>query len=141
LRENFDSFEDTKEVLKGVDAFLCCLGSRVGTGEANFRKVDFEYPLAFARLAKELGIRHYGLLTSTGADSSSMLLYMRTKGQVEEAVVAVALPSLIVYRPGFLKNRRNDERFGEKVLGWISFMITGIESRDMGAAMIEHTIA
>ena len=70
-----------------------------------------------------------------------MLLYMRTKGQVEEAVVAVGLPSLTVYRPGFLKNRRNDERFGETVLSWISFMITGIESRDMGAAMIEHTLA
>jgi hypothetical protein len=37
--------------LKGVDAFLCCLGSRVGTGEANFRKIDYQYPLDFARLS------------------------------------------------------------------------------------------
>ena len=54
MKENFDSFEDTKESLKGVDAFLCTLGTRVNTGDANFRKVDFEYPLQFAILAREL---------------------------------------------------------------------------------------
>lgn len=80
MKDTFDSFDDVKERLIGVDAFLCLLGSRVGTGEENFKRVDFHYPLNFARLALELKTRHYGLLTSMGAASDSILLYMRTKG-------------------------------------------------------------
>lgn len=76
-----------------------------------------------------------------GGDSKSMLLYLRTKGEVEAAVKALNLPNLTIYRPGLLLNRRNDERIGEKIAQWFSFMLTSIESRDLGAAMVEHTVA
>jgi hypothetical protein len=38
-----------------------------------------------------------------------------------------------------LLNRRNDDRFGEKVGSWVPF-ITKIESADMGKAMVEHAV-
>ena len=84
-KENFDSFDDIKEQLVGVDAFLCTLGTRVKVGEQLFIKVDYQYPLDFAALAKELGVKHYGLLSSVGANINSAFLYMRTKGRVEAA--------------------------------------------------------
>jgi N-acetyl-gamma-glutamylphosphate reductase len=37
----FDNFDDCKSQLKGVDAFLCCLGTRVKVGEELFVKVDY----------------------------------------------------------------------------------------------------
>ena len=49
--ENFDSFEQVKPQLLGVDAFLCCLGTRVKVGEETFVKVDYTYPIEFAKLA------------------------------------------------------------------------------------------
>ncbi len=81
--ENFDSFDSCKERLRNVDAFLCCLGTRVKVGEENFIRVDYKYPLEFAKLSLELNAKHYGLLSSNGASSTSLLLYMRTKGRVE----------------------------------------------------------
>ena len=32
---------DLKTKLKGYDAFICTLGSRVGRGEEEFKKVDY----------------------------------------------------------------------------------------------------
>ena len=101
--------------------------------------MDYQYPLNFAILAKELGVKHYGLLSSTGSDSKSIFLYMRTKGQVEAAVQELGLNQLCIYRPGLLCNRRGDSRLGEKIGSWIPF-ITKIESADMGRAMIERAV-
>jgi N-acetyl-gamma-glutamylphosphate reductase len=39
-RENFDDISDLASELQGYDAFLCTLGSRVGTGKDNFKKVE-----------------------------------------------------------------------------------------------------
>ena len=94
----------------------------------------------FANLAKELGVKHYGLLTSTGGNVNSMFLYMRTKGRVEVACKEIGLRQLTIYRPGLLLNRRNDNRIGEKIGSWVPF-ITKIESADMGKAMVEHAVA
>ena len=111
---------------------MCCLGTRVKVGDELFKKVDHLYPLEFAKLSLKLGsVKHYGLLSSTGADANSMMLYMRTKGQCERDITALEQKGLIIYRPGLLLNRRNDDRFAEKIGAWVPFM-SKIEARDMG---------
>ena len=40
-KPDFDSFDDVKGQLEGVDIFLCTLGTRVKVGEELFRKVDY----------------------------------------------------------------------------------------------------
>lgn len=72
-----------------MDAFLCCLGTRVKVGEETFVKVDYTYPLEFAKLALQLKAKHYGLLSSTGGDPNSFLLYLKTKGRVERDVAGL----------------------------------------------------
>ena len=69
--ENFDNLASLEEELKGYDSFLCTLGSRTKMGKEEFYKVDFTYPLEFAKLAQKVNAHHYGLLTSMGANSSS----------------------------------------------------------------------
>ena len=115
---------------------LCTLGTRVKVGEALFRKVDYQYPIDFANVGKELGVHHYGLLSSTGANPKSWFLYMRTKGEVERDIVKVGIPHVGIYKPGLLLNRDNDDRFGEKVGSYIPF-ITKIESSDVGLCMLD----
>mgnify|MGYP001807138510 CR=1 FL=1 len=84
------------------------MGTRVKVGEEEFKKVDLIYPTEFAKLGKRCGGKYYGLLSSMGAKQNSMLLYMRTKGQCEEAVKATGQFKLNIYRPGLLLNRDND---------------------------------
>jgi len=65
-----------------VDVVFCAFGSQVKFGEETFIKVDKTYPLKAADVALKNKIPHYILVSSMGANSSSCLLYTRTKGEV-----------------------------------------------------------
>ncbi len=106
--ESFDDMSSLKHQLEGYDAFICTLGTRTKYGTEIFTKVDYTYPLEFGKLGKELGIKYYGLLTSTGGKTNSIFLYMRIKGEVERDVKELNLPCLAVMKPGFLENRLRD---------------------------------
>ena len=57
MKECFDDLTDLEPKLVDCNAFYCALGAKkkyVGTEE--FLKVDYDYPLNFALLAKELSI-------------------------------------------------------------------------------------
>lgn len=125
---NFDGPSSFAAYLN-VDAVICALGTTIkkaGSQEA-FRKVDYEYPLMFAKLAREAGASHFLLVTSMGPDAKSRNFYLRVKGELEDAVAALGYPSLSIFRPSLLLGPRNEFRFVElisqKVLGAISFMI------------------
>jgi hypothetical protein len=137
--ENFDDLSVHQKALKGYNAFLCTLGSRVKTGEENFRKVDKTYPLNFAELAKKLNVPYYGLCSSGGAKSSSWFLYMKVKGEVEEELVKVGFPHLDIYQPGLIANRENDHRIGETIMSKIPF-IPSIQCTDLGLSILTRTI-
>ncbi len=89
--ESFDDMSSLKEATKGYDAMLCTLGTRVKVGKALFKKVDYEYPIEFAKIGAENGIKYYGLLSSMGADPSSWFFYMKTKGEVERDIKKVGV--------------------------------------------------
>ena len=79
--------------LPAVDDAFCCLGTTrkdAGSAEA-FRRVDFDYVVAFARLAKRAGARRFMLVSSLGASPNSRFLYPRTKGECEAAISAIGL--------------------------------------------------
>jgi uncharacterized protein YbjT (DUF2867 family) len=128
-----------------VDAVFCALGTTIkkaGSQEA-FRKVDFDYPLALARVALQRGARHYLLVSSLGADSGSRVFYSRTKGELEEALAALPFRSLTIARPSLLLGERSEFRLGEKVFAHLGFLVprmykpvpaTGVASALVAAA-------
>eukprot|EP01016_Furgasonia_blochmanni_P038478 TRINITY_DN4657_c0_g1_i2.p1 TRINITY_DN4657_c0_g1~~TRINITY_DN4657_c0_g1_i2.p1 ORF type:complete len:172 (+),score=24.62 TRINITY_DN4657_c0_g1_i2:82-597(+) len=80
--DNLDTLENTDSwKFENYDSMFCCLGTKVNQGDELFYKVDFKYPVWGGQIAIRNKIPHYGLVTTKGADSSSMLLYYRTKGQ------------------------------------------------------------
>lgn len=98
-----------------VDAVICTLGTtraKAGSAEA-FRRVDLDYPLAAARLARAAGATRFGLNSALGANASSRLLYTRTKGEVEERIAAIGYPSLTIVRPGLIGGERDEFRTAE----------------------------
>ncbi len=82
-----------------------------------------------------LGISHYLLCSSVGADENSWFLYPRTKGQVERDLKAKKLPLLSIFRPGVLENR-HEPRFGEK-LGSLLPFFPKIEAKDAARVMMK----
>lgn len=117
--------------LFAVDDVFCCLGTtmkQAGTREA-FRRVDHDYPLRAAELAAENGARQYLLVSSTGADASSLFFYNRVKGEVEAAIQRLDFEGVYLLRPSLLTGDRAEQRAGEKmaerVLDTLSFALRG----------------
>ena len=89
--DNFDDMSSLKDSIVGYDAMLCCLGTRVKVGKELFKKVDYEYPIEFAKIGAQNGVYYYGLLSSMGADPTSWFFYMKTKGEVERDIKKVGI--------------------------------------------------
>jgi len=93
------------------DAF-CCLGTtrRAAGSAAAFRRVDFDYIVAFARLAMRAGALRFMLVSSLGASRRSPFLYPRTKGECEAAITSIGFRTVVILRPSFLLGERTDGR-------------------------------
>jgi len=96
---------------------FCCLGTtiKVAGSQAAFRRVDFDYVVAVARWAKAQHAAHFGLISALGATAKSSVFYSRTKGEAEDAVRALALPSVHIVRPSFIDGNRTESRPRESV--------------------------
>jgi uncharacterized protein YbjT (DUF2867 family) len=95
-----------------ADAVICTLGTtqKIAGSQAAFRKVDFDYPLAVAKLAHQHGTPAYALTSSVGAAARSPSFYLRTKGELEQALIGVGFPSLTIVRPSGIYGERNPPR-------------------------------
>jgi uncharacterized protein YbjT (DUF2867 family) len=74
------------------DAF-CARGTtmKAAGSRAAFRRVDFDYIVAFARAALAAGARRFMLVSAIGANARSTIFYLRVKGETEEAVAALGV--------------------------------------------------
>ena len=100
-----------------ADAVVCALGTTMRTAGSReaFRRVDHDYPLAVARLAKRHGARAFVLNSALGADPASRVFYNRVKGEVEAALAELGFESLCFVRPGLIGGERDESRPGERV--------------------------
>jgi uncharacterized protein YbjT (DUF2867 family) len=101
-----------------VDAVICALGTTMRTAGSRtaFRRVDYEYPLAVARLARDHGARTFVLNSSIGANSSSRFFYNQVKGDLEHQLASLGFASTTYVRPGLIGGEREEFRAGERVL-------------------------
>ena len=101
-----------------VDAVICTLGTTMAQAgsEAAFRRVDLDYPLAVARLARAAGAQAFVLNSALGAAAHSRVFYNRVKGEAENAIAALGYPSLTLVRPSLLDGGpRPEARRGEHI--------------------------
>ncbi len=98
-----------------VDVGISCLGTtiRAAGSQAAFRRVDQDYVLGVARLARARGARQFVLMTSVGAGNSNF--YLRVKGEIEAAVLALGFERVDLIRPGLLLGPRRERRPGEQL--------------------------
>ncbi|AXJ01080.1 putative conserved protein YbjT [Cyclonatronum proteinivorum] len=99
------------------DDFYNCMGTTIkkaGSKDA-FREVDYTYPLAAANLALAGGAKSCWLVSSIGADITSSIFYLKTKGEVEKAFAEAGFDRTIIFRPAGLLGKRNEFRLKETV--------------------------
>jgi len=99
-----------------VDAVVCALGTtmRIAGSQEAFRRVDHDYPLAVARLARQHGAPTFVLNSAMGADAGSRIFYSRVKGEVEHDLATLGFRSLTFVRPGLIGGEREEFRAGER---------------------------
>lgn len=100
-----------------VSSFFCCLGTTIrqaGSEEA-FKKVDYEYVVNFAKLAKLCKAEQLIIMSALGADKNSRIFYSRIKGEMEEDVQREFSEKLYFLRPSLLLGERKDFRFKERL--------------------------
>jgi uncharacterized protein YbjT (DUF2867 family) len=99
-------------LLAGHDAAICTLG--VGQpskmSRAEFVKIDHDAVLNFASGCRRAGVQRFALLSSVGADSRSASFYLRTKGQLEDALKALQFDGLSLFHPSMIITPTN--RYG-----------------------------
>ncbi len=108
-----------------VDQIMCALGTtiRQAGSQERFRLVDYEYPLAAARLGLAQGATHYLLVSSIGANARSRAFYTRVKGELEMALLALQYRSVTIARPSLLLGPRAEHRLGEQVAKRLAFLM------------------
>jgi uncharacterized protein YbjT (DUF2867 family) len=145
---DFDELHKYHELFQVTDVF-CCLGTTIKAAKTKeaFRKVDYEYPIEAAKIAKENGAEKFLIVSSMGADTNSLFFYSRVKGDVEETLSKLYLPSLHIFRPSLLLGKREEFRFGEKLAEKASGILNkimigplrpyrGIPAKKVAAAMV-----
>ena len=122
LREHVVDFGSLDEAVKGAaiapvsDAYIT-LGTtmkKAGSKEA-FRRVDFDYIVGVARAARKAGATTIALVSSLGASAGSSVFYNRTKGEAEDAIIAMDFERVVILRPSLLDGDRQEARPGERV--------------------------
>ncbi len=154
LANRIVQFDRMETQLQGVacDVALCCLGTtlaRAGSRE-NFREVDVDYVVAFARTALAARAQRFVVMSSAGADPRSRSFYLRTKGEMEEELEALGFPALDILQPGLLFGWRHEMRLLELVTQAFMPLVNpflvgkraafrGISARKVAAAMVGAT--
>ena len=116
LEINFDDFLKNGS-LPSCDHIYICLGTTIKkAGSQNeFKKVDFDYCVSFARKAREAGATKISLVSSVGAKTYSKNFYLKTKGEVEVEIKKIDFQIINIFCPSLLLGRRDESRFLEKI--------------------------
>lgn len=145
---DFSKLPELKGKLRSGDWF-CCVGTTIKTAGSQeaFTSVDLGIPVAIAGLAEAAGAGSLVVISSIGADASSGVFYLRTKGEMEKEVREIFKGKLSFVRPSLLMGDRGEFRLAESVsavfmkfLGWIMVgplrKYRGIKAGDLARAMI-----
>jgi len=113
---NFDDFLENGS-LPSCDHIYICLGTTIkkAGSQSEFKKVDFDYCVSFARKAREAGATKISLVSSVGANPHTKNFYLKTKGEVEEEIKKIDFQVINIFRPSLLLGRREESRFLEKI--------------------------
>jgi uncharacterized protein YbjT (DUF2867 family) len=101
---------------EAVDAVICCLGTtiRKAGSRDKFRYVDHDLVVGLGQWATRQKVPAFSVVSAIGADAGSGIFYNRVKGEMEQELKALGLPSLHIFHPSILAGPRQETRIGER---------------------------
>lgn len=126
-------FATNHSLFVGHSVIISSLGTTraIAKDKETYRRIEVDYPVTFAQLAKNLDAKHAVLVSSTGASASSFNTYLAQKGEVENEWIKLGFDTLTILRPGFI-GRGKDARPVEKLFGLV---LHPIPSETIGRAI------
>lgn len=139
---DFDHLSERPDLFR-VDQVISALGTTikaVGGSQTRFRAVDYDMPLAAAKLAVAQGAHHFLLVSSLGANPHSRVFYNRVKGELEDALRTLGFRSITIVRPSLLLGERQEFRLGEEIGKRFAWIVPGkyrpVHARDVAAVLV-----
>lgn len=119
---DFDKLANYTADINGDIAFSCMGTTLKAAGsKAAQWKIDQDYQLSFALLARQQKIPRFVLLSAQGAAANASFFYMKMKGQLEEEVKALGFDTLLLVQPGMLERPGTDRPMEKISLSLIRF--------------------
>lgn len=146
--------DENVEVLENHDVLFCCLGApeKALLGlffnkrkyEAMFQKVDYDYVVGAARLAKKAGITHFSVISSPSAKPKAKFIYSKIKWKMEQSIQTIGFENVSIFHPYHLmKPAKNQvtlfKRISKNFIAFIASIMPakqrGIKVEDVATAM------
>lgn len=135
------------------DTAICTLGvgepSKIS--KADFVKIDKTAVLDFAIACKTNGVKHFQLLSSVGVSAASKSFFLRTKGELIEALEELSFERLSIFQPSMILTPTNRYGLSQaivlKVWPSLDFLLQGkakkyrgIKVEELGKAIANNTL-
>jgi uncharacterized protein YbjT (DUF2867 family) len=141
--------DNFRHLMRGDDLYIC-LGTtmkKAGSKEA-FYEVDHNLIFNIAKTGSLQNMNQLIFVSSIGADSRSLVYYLKVKGELEEDVRRLPYWGIHIMRPSVLLGQREEKRTAEKLAGqlskglqYFSGSILGdiapVEADDVAKAMVQ----
>jgi uncharacterized protein YbjT (DUF2867 family) len=100
-----------------ADEVYCCIGTtKAKTPDKDtYHKIDFGIPATAAKLAKANNIATFVVVSAVSSNSNSRIFYVKTKGEMQDAVLAQNIPNTYILQPSLIVAHRKDGRLIEKL--------------------------
>ncbi|CAG7838189.1 unnamed protein product [Allacma fusca] len=106
---DFDNLaEKHAKDFEGYDIGYTAIGLLGTQSNAEKKRVDLDYLVEAAKLAKAGGCNNLSVVTGNGADINSKFFVFSNKGQIEHDVAALGFERVAFYRPGWLLGGQTD---------------------------------
>jgi uncharacterized protein YbjT (DUF2867 family) len=105
--KDFADLSEVESQLSGYDACMYCAGvSSVGMSEADYTKVTYDTPMAFAKTLSRLNpnvVFTHISGASTDSTEKGRVMWARVKGKAENDLMKLPFKGVYNFRPGFMK--------------------------------------
>ncbi|MBL7714351.1 MAG: NAD-dependent epimerase/dehydratase family protein [Bdellovibrionales bacterium] len=109
---DFEDLETVNPEIFKAETLVSAMGTtlkKAGSPEA-FRHIDFDLVFQFCKKAKSYGVQRMVLVSSEGASPRSRILYLKVKGDLENAIAELGFESFQILKPSLLIGDRQESR-------------------------------
>lgn len=117
LTGDFSSLNSLAKTLAADEVYIALGTTQKKTPDRKeYYRIDHDYPVLAAKLAKANGAKVVLMVSSVGANVRSNVFYTATKGKTEQDIIDLDFDHTYIFRPSMILGNRKEKRPLEKAL-------------------------